>query len=495
MTYQVLARKYRPATFDDGRRPGRDHAYAPQRAGVGAHRARLSLRRPARHRQDDDRAAARARAAVSGAQGRAEPCGVCPACADAAASVDIIEIDAASNRRIEDIRTLRENVKYAPARGRYKVYIIDEVHQLTADAFDALLKTLEEPPPHVVMVLATTDPRDLPATILSRVQRFDFRPIAPDLLAATLEGILRKRRHRVRARRAAGDRARAPRARCATRCRCSTPRSPTATAGWRPRRRRPCWARRRRAEVRAFAPALVGHDTTPALEAIDRAAARGRGPRRVHARRHRAAAPRARAARRRRPPSWPTCRTPRPTSCERSARRPRSTISSTCCARSSTPTRPCASRRTRASSSRSPPCAPRAGPSPARSRRCSGASRRRKPGCASRRGAAARAGARPGEPACRAPSRRRRPAPSRRAPRRAPERPSARRRRRRRAGSRPRRRPRPAPRPGGAGAAGDRQRAIWRPAGSASWTTSCAASRRSARCSRRRARPGCGSAS
>src|SRR5258708_10823097 len=106
--------------------------------------------------------------------------------------MDIIEIDAASNRKIEDIRTLRENVKYAPAHGRYKVYIIDEVHQLTNDAFDALLKTLEEPPPHVVMVLATTDPRELPPTILSRVQRFAFRPMTPDLMSATLEGILQK---------------------------------------------------------------------------------------------------------------------------------------------------------------------------------------------------------------------------------------------------------------------------------------------------------------
>jgi DNA polymerase-3 subunit gamma/tau len=104
--------------------------------------------------------------------------------------VDVIEIDGASNRGIDEIRTLRENVKYAPARGRYKVYIIDEVHQLTSHAFDALLKTLEEPPAHVVFVLATTDPRDIPATVLSRVQRFDFRPIPPDLLARSLEQIL-----------------------------------------------------------------------------------------------------------------------------------------------------------------------------------------------------------------------------------------------------------------------------------------------------------------
>src|SRR5205814_2953707 len=82
--------------------------------------------------------------------------------------------------------------KYAPSRGRFKVYIIDEVHQLTEPAFNALLKTLEEPPAHVVFVLATTDPRDIPATVLSRVQRFDFRPIGPDVLAASLQAILEK---------------------------------------------------------------------------------------------------------------------------------------------------------------------------------------------------------------------------------------------------------------------------------------------------------------
>src|SRR5438132_3659867 len=106
--------------------------------------------------------------------------------------MDVIEIDGASNRGIEEIRTLRENVKYALSRGRYKVYIIDEVHQLTEAAFNALLKTLEEPPAHVVFILATTDPRDIPATVLSRVQRFDFRPIAPETLSASLERIPRE---------------------------------------------------------------------------------------------------------------------------------------------------------------------------------------------------------------------------------------------------------------------------------------------------------------
>src|SRR3989442_449198 len=121
-----------------------------------------------------------------------EPCGGCAVGREGQAGtlVGVIEIDGAANRGIEEIRTLRENVKYAPARGRYKVYIIDEVHQLTEAAFNALLKTLEEPPPHVVFILATTDPRDIPATVLSRVQRFDFRPIAPDALPSTLARLL-----------------------------------------------------------------------------------------------------------------------------------------------------------------------------------------------------------------------------------------------------------------------------------------------------------------
>jgi DNA polymerase-3 subunit gamma/tau len=105
------------------------------------------------------------------------PCGVCENCRAIAAStaLDVIEMDAASNRGIDDIRELRDKVAYAPVQGRYKVYIVDEAHMLTKEAFNALLKTLEEPPPHVVFVLATTEAHKIPATILSRCQRFDFR--------------------------------------------------------------------------------------------------------------------------------------------------------------------------------------------------------------------------------------------------------------------------------------------------------------------------------
>ncbi|TMQ24309.1 MAG: DNA polymerase III subunit gamma/tau, partial [Candidatus Rokuibacteriota bacterium] len=204
----------------------------------------------------------------------AEPCGACAACGDAAAGVDIIEIDGASNRGIEEIRTLRENVKYAPARGRFKVYIIDEVHQLTEAAFNALLKTLEEPPAHVVFVLATTDPRDIPATVLSRVQRFDFRPIAPDLLAATLErilgqeGIVFEPAALPAIVRAAEGSLRDALSLLDTAIAYGNGKLAADTTAALLGTTAP-------AEVRAFARALVGHEPTPALEAIDRAAREG----------------------------------------------------------------------------------------------------------------------------------------------------------------------------------------------------------------------------
>jgi DNA polymerase-3 subunit gamma/tau len=107
----------------------------------------------------------------------ARPCNKCPQCVEitASRSLDVIEIDGASNRGVDQIRDLRENIKYAPSTGRYKLYIIDEVHMLTREAFNALLKTLEEPPAHAKFIFATTAPHDVPATIVSRCQRFDFR--------------------------------------------------------------------------------------------------------------------------------------------------------------------------------------------------------------------------------------------------------------------------------------------------------------------------------
>ena len=122
----------------------------------------------------------------------AEPCGICANCVEigSGAAVDLIEIDAASNRGIDEIRDLRERVKYLPATLKVKVYIIDEAHMLTTEAFNALLKTLEEPPAHVVFVLATTEPHKIPLTVASRCQRFDFRRIDTGAIAAHLASIV-----------------------------------------------------------------------------------------------------------------------------------------------------------------------------------------------------------------------------------------------------------------------------------------------------------------
>ena len=121
-----------------------------------------------------------------------EPCGVCDSCRAIAAgtAVDVIEIDGASNNSVDDIRELRETVPYRPVLGRYKIYVIDEVHMLSVSAFNALLKTLEEPPPHVKFIFATTEPHKIPTTILSRIQRYDFRRISSAAIAERIREIL-----------------------------------------------------------------------------------------------------------------------------------------------------------------------------------------------------------------------------------------------------------------------------------------------------------------
>ena len=121
----------------------------------------------------------------------AEPCGVCSACReiDEGRFVDLIEVDAASKTKVDDTRELLDNVQYAPARGRFKVYLIDEVHMLSKHSFNALLKTLEEPPPHVKFLLATTDPQKLPVTVLSRCLQFNLKRLTTGLIRERLEHI------------------------------------------------------------------------------------------------------------------------------------------------------------------------------------------------------------------------------------------------------------------------------------------------------------------
>jgi DNA polymerase-3 subunit gamma/tau len=191
MSYQVLARKWRPQTFDAV--VGQEPITRTLRNALTANRiAHAYLFAGPRGVGKTTTARLLVKALLCGAREGPEPCGACPACREvlAGTAVDVIEIDGASNRGIDEIRTLRENVKYAPARGPVKAYIIDEVHMLTEPAFNALLKTLEEPPAHVIFVLATTEPQRIPPTILSRCQRFDFKPIPPPLLLASLEKIL-----------------------------------------------------------------------------------------------------------------------------------------------------------------------------------------------------------------------------------------------------------------------------------------------------------------
>ena len=183
MSYLVLARKWRPKTFADT--VGQEHVL---KALVNAldsgrlHHAYLFTGTRGVGKTTIARILAKALNCEQGVT--SEPCGTCSACReiDEGRFVDLIEVDAASKTKVDDTRDLLDNVQYAPSRGRYKVYLIDEVHMLSTSSFNALLKTLEEPPPHVKFLLATTDPQRLPVTVLSRCLQFNLKRLTPRLI-------------------------------------------------------------------------------------------------------------------------------------------------------------------------------------------------------------------------------------------------------------------------------------------------------------------------
>src|SRR5262245_38621562 len=191
--YQVIARKYRPQSFADV--VNQEHVKNTLENAIAlnriAHGYIFSGQRGT-GKTTIARILARCLNCIQGPT--ATPCGECASCREitAGGTVDVIEIDAASNRGINEMRELRENVRYQPARDRYKIFIIDEAHQITNEAFNALLKTIEEPPPWVVFILCTTESHKIPATIASRCQHFSFRSVEFEALIERMGWICRQ---------------------------------------------------------------------------------------------------------------------------------------------------------------------------------------------------------------------------------------------------------------------------------------------------------------
>ncbi len=190
MSYLVLARKWRPSTFDEV--VGQGHVTRTLKNAIELNRVAHALLFTGSRGVGKTSCARILAKALNCEHGPTpSPCGECPACVEinSGASVDVFEIDGASNNSVEQIREIRESVKFLPSKGKRKMYIIDEVHMLSTSAFNALLKTLEEPPEHVLFVFATTEPHKIPDTILSRCQRYDFKRIAEREIVSALERI------------------------------------------------------------------------------------------------------------------------------------------------------------------------------------------------------------------------------------------------------------------------------------------------------------------
>ncbi|HPO17055.1 MAG TPA: DNA polymerase III subunit gamma/tau [Candidatus Hydrogenedentes bacterium] len=193
--YLVLARKWRPQQFEDV--VGQEHISRTLKNAISSgriHHAFLFIGSRGIGKTTTARILAKALNCLSYKEPTVTPCGTCENCRaiGEGSSIDVIEIDGASNNKVEDVREIRENIRMVPSSGRYKVYIIDEVHQLSTSAFNALLKTLEEPPPHAIFVLATTEAHKIPATIISRCQRYDFRRVPIPAIVELLRKILRQ---------------------------------------------------------------------------------------------------------------------------------------------------------------------------------------------------------------------------------------------------------------------------------------------------------------
>src|SRR5271165_4205369 len=191
MSYVVLARKWRPKKFAE--MVGQEHVLQALRNALDSgkvHHAFLFTGTRGVGKTTVARILAKSLNCETGVS--ANPCGICAACReiDEGRFVDLIEVDAASRTKVDDTRDLLDNVQYAPTRGRYKVYLIDEVHMLSAHSFNALLKTLEEPPPRVKFLLATTDPQRLPVTVLSRCLQFHLKNLAAEKIQAHLANVL-----------------------------------------------------------------------------------------------------------------------------------------------------------------------------------------------------------------------------------------------------------------------------------------------------------------